>query len=349
MRPYPPRVCISRCASFFSAASGISGSRASIAEPLFGAAVGALRTTPSNQLRAARRGLAPARSGRRRSVPALRIEAQQPHAVGGQPAAIAVGAERLRRRRDDAERRAVGQREAFGRRRARSPSGSDRRRSAPPSARSISRATPTASRRPPGRAADVHVLDEADLGADAARVLDQVDQLVVVDAAHDDGVELQRRRSRRAAAASMPASTAACSSNRVSARKRSACSVSRLTVMRCRPARRRRRGLPASSTPLVVSARSRDRRLRRERCDQRRQVAAQQRLAAGDADPVDADVDEGVGERRDLLEREQRLARQPDVVRLRHAVLAAQVAAVGDRDAQAAQRPAEAIARSGHR
>ena len=47
--------------------------------------------------------------------------------------------------------------------------------------------------------------------------------------------------------------------------------------------------------------------------------------------------------RRDLLEGEQALARQPDVVRLRHAVLAAQVAAIGDRDAQAAQRPAEAI------
>ena len=37
-----------------------------------------------------------------------------------------------------------------------------------------------------------------------------------------------------------------------------------------------------------------------------------------------------------------------DVVRLRHAVLAAQIAAIGDRDAQAAQRTIEAV-ESGHR
>ena len=43
----------------------------------------------------------------------------------------------------------------------------------------------------------------------------------------------------------------------------------------------------------------------------------------------------------DLLEVQEVLARQPDVVVLRHAVLAAQVAAVGDREPQVAQRPAE--------
>ena len=40
---------------------------------------------------------------------------------------------------------------------------------------------------------------------------------------------------------------------------------------------------------------------------------------------------------------QQALARQPHVVLLRHAVLAAQVAAIGHRDAQAAQRPFEPI------
>ena len=39
-------------------------------------------------------------------------------------------------------------------------------------------------------AADVHVLDEAHLGVDRFPVFDQIDQLVVVDAADDDGIEL---------------------------------------------------------------------------------------------------------------------------------------------------------------
>ena len=65
-------------------------------------------------------------------------------------------------------------------------------------------------------------------------VLDQIDQLVVVDAADDDRVDLQAAEdavrggdARRARASS--------SSKRVSAVKRSRCSVSRLTVMRPRP------------------------------------------------------------------------------------------------------------------
>ena len=43
----------------------------------------------------------------------------------------------------------------------------------------------------------------------------------------------------------------------------------------------------------------------------------------------------------DLLEREDVLARQPDVLLLRHAVLAAQVAPVGHRDAEVPERAAE--------
>ena len=39
-------------------------------------------------------------------------------------------------------------------------------------------------------AADVHVFDEAHLGVNRFPVFDQIDQLVVVDAADDDGVEL---------------------------------------------------------------------------------------------------------------------------------------------------------------
>ena len=45
--------------------------------------------------------------------------------------------------------------------------------------------------RPARGAAHVHVLDEANLGGHGAPELDEVGQLIIVDAAHDDGVELQ--------------------------------------------------------------------------------------------------------------------------------------------------------------
>ena len=48
---YPPRVCISRCASRFRAATGISGWRLVHAEPLFGAAIGAHRPDRCDQPR----------------------------------------------------------------------------------------------------------------------------------------------------------------------------------------------------------------------------------------------------------------------------------------------------------
>ena len=45
--------------------------------------------------------------------------------------------------------------------------------------------------RPAGRAADIHVLDEPDLGVQAPAVLDQIDQLIVVDPPDDDAIELE--------------------------------------------------------------------------------------------------------------------------------------------------------------
>ena len=67
-------------------------------------------------------------------------------------------------------------------------------------------------------------------------------------------------------------------------------------------------------------------------------------LAAGEADLLDPMRDELARHAGDLLEREQRRVRQVGVVLvedfLRHAVAAAEVAAVGDADAQVAQRPA---------
>ena len=83
-----------------------------------------------------------------------------------------------------------------------------------------------------------------------------------------------------------------------------------------------------------------------EHADQARQLAAQQRLAAGEADLVDA---ERRGTRRPAraisLEVEQILARQPGVVLLRHAVLAAEIAAIGDRQPQVPQRARAGVER----
>ena len=96
--------------------------------------------------------------------------------------------------------------------------------------------------------------------------------------------------------------------------------------------------------PLVVSARSVQARLgRRAAATSDVEVAAEQRFAAGQPEPVDAERDEDVDERADLLEVQHVLARQPHVLLLRHAVLAAQVAAVGDRQPQVPQRTAEAV------
>ena len=73
------------------------------------------------------------------------------------------------------------------------------------------------------------------------------------------------------------------------------------------------------------------------------EVAAQQRLAAGEPDLVDAERHEHIHERGDLLEMQHVLARQPDVLVLRHAVLAADVAPVGDRQPQIAERTIEGV------
>ena len=78
--------------------------------------------------------------------------------------------------------------------------------------------------------------------------------------------------------------------------------------------------------------------------DQHRQVGPHGRLAAGEADAVDVEaLDEDAGEALDLLEREQVLAGQPLHALGRHAVGAAEVAAVGDRDPQVTDGPPEGV------
>ena len=86
-----------------------------------------------------------------------------------------------------------------------------------------------------------------------------------------------------------------------------------------------------------------DRGFLRDELDETAQVPANERLPSGQADPVHAQVREGVHENAHFLEIQNVLSRQPDIVPLRHAVLAPQVAAVGNGDAQVAERPAPGV------
>ena len=79
-----------------------------------------------------------------------------------------------------------------------------------------------------------------------------------------------------------------------------------------------------------------------KRIDQKLDALADQRLAAGQADPPHAPRDEDVGELDQLLEGQHVLARQ-ERHRFRHAITAAEVAAVGDRHAHVGDPPAEAV------
>jgi hypothetical protein len=65
------------------------------------------------------------------------------------------------------------------------------------------------------------------------------------------------------------------------------------------------------------------------------EVVSQERLAAGEADFVYAPAGEDADQTIDLLKGENRFARKPEVVFLRHAIAAAHVAAIGDRDSKA--------------
>ena len=91
----------------------------------------------------------------------------------------------------------------------------------------------------------------------------------------------------------------------------------------------------------------------REHLHEAAQLAPQQRLAAGQANLVDAVLDGGAGDPRDLLEGEQLGAvHEAEVLaehRARHAVRTAQVAAIGDGDAQVAKRTLQEIDRLVHR
>ncbi len=86
---------------------------------------------------------------------------------------------------------------------------------------------------------------------------------------------------------------------------------------------------------------------RREQLDEVFDVAPDERLAAGDPDRPHAERGEDADDALDLLEAQELLAVEEGVVAaedlLRHAVDAAEVATVGDRDPQRLERPSERV------
>ena len=107
-----------------------------------------------------------------------------------------------------------------------------------------------------------------------------------------------------------------------------------------------------SADPLVVSATSRDLVDLREHRDQSLEVVAHERLATGEPDLRHALVRKHTSEAGDLFEGQQLFAWQEREVApedlLGHAVGAAEVAPVGDRDTQVAQRARPAVNQSAH-
>ena len=250
-------------------------------------------------------------------------------------------AEGLGRRRDDAEDRAVGQREAIGRRGRLFVDRGDRAVVLLEALEHLA-ARDDRCRRPSRRAADVHVFDESNFRAERPAVLDERHQFIVVDAAHHDGVDLERLE--------------ACGGGRVDAVEHGvetveACQVAEaLAIERVeadgdavQSGRAQRGRLRRQQDAVGREGEVADAGPRRERSDERRQIPPQQRLAAGQAHTIDAQIAEGVGDRANLLEREERVLRQPRIVGLGHAVEAPQVAAVGHRHAETAKRTPEAV------
>ena len=81
----------------------------------------------------------------------------------------------------------------------------------------------------------------------------------------------------------------------------------------------------------------------REHRHEPRELAPHERLAAGEAQVGDAHPREHAHHSLDLLEAQDLRAVEPGQAVGRHAVLAAEVAAVGDRDPQVRDQPAVAV------
>ena len=149
--------------------------------------------------------------------------------------------------------------------------------------------------------------------------------------------------------AARPASTRSRSRRRVIIAKRSGSSESMSTFRRLEAVRdqvvdRVRQQDAVGGHRHLADAGRRD-----DAPDQRRQAGPHQRLAARDADLADPEAGEQVHQPHQLVVGEELLAGQPLHPLRRHAVAAAEVAAVGDRESQRAVGPPEAVGEPVHR
>ena len=202
--------------------------------------------------------------------------------------------------------------------------------------------------------ADVHELDEAQHDGRRSRVqcARQRHDLVVVRAALDHHVDLDRREAGGAARRRCPRARPPPAKSTSFMRRNMASSIaSRLTVTRCSPASLSAAALRASSEPLVVSVRSSGwpsgvrsaasistRRSRFLRSSGSPPVSRILRTPARRTGRASA----GRSPRSSAARmRQEHVSLVEDL--LRHAVAAAEVAAIGDRDAQVAQRPRQCV------
>jgi hypothetical protein len=187
-----------------------------------------------------------------------------------------------------------------------------------------------------------HELDEAHLEAPLAGQTREVHDFVLVASAHENGVDAKRKQTGRLGSIEPGHHPAVEVPSRHRPEGRGIKGIeAHVDALEPRPGQR-----PGQAGELgavggegeVVEARQRG-----DQLHQPRQVLAQERLAPRDADLADARLDGEAGNPRQLLEGEQTLPRQPLDVLVRDAVEAAEIAAVGDRDAQVLDAAPEAI------
>ena len=196
--------------------------------------------------------------------------------------------------------------------------------------------------RPLIRTTDVHIFDKPNFRLHLLAKLDQRDQLIVVEPPNRHRVELQPCESRASYRLNpfhhtrifITAGQLAKSfwSQRIEADCDAVkpCLIQRLSLVRQKDAIRRQRDI---CHPPVLE----------QQADQPRQPTSKQRLSAGQPYSIHAEVGKIASQACQFLIGQHILARQPDIVLLRHAVLAAKIASIRHGQTQAAQRPTENI------
>ncbi len=197
----------------------------------------------------------------------------------------------------------------------------------------------------------VHVLDETHDHSRSAEVANEVDRRLIVDASLDDGVDLDRSQIRAARVLDPIEHILDAAKSAAHARKH----------LRIETVETDRDAFESGCFELgrVLGEQYAvgrqcdvfDVRNRTQVADQVGQVGAQQRLTARQSKLAHSQLHEQAREANRFIERQSRVRTQELVLLVeflpRHAVGAAEVAAVHYRDAQVAQRPAERIPRRG--